>query len=229
MLDRGLAPGTGGIARPHLSVIVDTRTLSTDLTAPDADDTDAASSAPALDGSRWAELPSGSAPWGGRLSPQAVRRISCDAAVSRIVMAGPSQVLDVGRATREWSEPQRRAVNARDRHCRGPNCSRPIAWTSIHHVRWWKRDRGPTNIDNGLALCHHCHRLVHDRGWTVVLDPTTAETTWTSPAGTIRITTPRPSTVDRAGSATTARTEAHAHNSAQPVLLAHASGGPPRR
>nr|WP_274387932.1 HNH endonuclease signature motif containing protein [Salsipaludibacter albus] len=186
-LDHGLAPGTGGITRPHLSVIVDAATLSTDLARLDADQPNSPDAAPMPDDRRWADLPAGDLPWGGLLSPQAVRRLCCDAAVSRVVMDGASQVLDVGRATRDWSGPQRRAVNARDRGCRGPSCDRPMAWTSIHHLQWWSKD-GPTSVDNGLALCHHCHRLVHDHGWTVGLDLDTAVATWTAPDGR-RVTT----------------------------------------
>ena len=247
VLDNGTAPGTGGVARPHLSVLVDLATIDADLRrlagtlgghdgdrgaaagvagvpgagragdadrgrgdagrgdagrtggadgAGDADrggdagDARGVDVAVAADDPAWADLPPGTTPWDGLVSPQAIRRLLCDASVSRIVTDGPSQVLDVGRATREWSEPQRRAVNARDRGCRGPNCSRPIAWTQIHHIRWWERDRGPTNLHNGIALCHHCHRLVHDRGWTVSLDPATAQATWTSPTGSIVIDLP---------------------------------------
>ncbi|MBY5162134.1 HNH endonuclease signature motif containing protein [Salsipaludibacter albus] len=189
VLDRGLAPGTGGVTRPHLSVIVHADTVSAGLADPDAADPDHHAAAPAEDDPRWADLPAGELPWGGKLSPQAVRRTFCDAAVSRIVMAGDSQVLDVGRATRNWSGPQRRAVNARDRGCRGPNCSLPIAWTQVHHLQWWRHD-GPTAVDNGLALCHRCHRLVHDHGWTIDFDPASALATWHSPTGATLVTRP---------------------------------------
>ena len=76
-----------------------------------------------------------------------------------------------------------------------------IAWTAIHHLAWWTRDHGPTNLSNGLALCHHCHRLVHDHRWTVHLDPTTATATWTTPNGTV--TTTRPHTPPRPPPTTT--------------------------
>ncbi|MBY5162935.1 HNH endonuclease signature motif containing protein [Salsipaludibacter albus] len=204
VLDAGLSPSTGGVTRPHVSVIVDASTVATELddladlgdpsspdrstlggSAPDS----SASVAPRPDDPRWADLSPGELPWGGTLSPQAVRRVCCDAAVSRVVMDGPSQVLDVGRATRQWSGPQRRAVNARDRQCRGPHCSRPIAWTSIHHLQWWSAG-GRTSVDNGLALCHDCHRRVHDHGWTVDLDLATARATWTSPTGVTVVTAP---------------------------------------
>lgn len=193
LIDAGLGhldvPTTGGQTRPHLSVVVDLSTLDADL----ADDDGAGPIGP--DDPAWGELPPGDAAWGTTLSPQAVRRICCDADVSRIVTDGTSQVLDAGRATRTWSPAQRRAVNVRDRQCRGPDCARPIGWTHIHHLRWW-RHGGHTTVDNGLALCHHCHRLVHDLGWTVQLDPATAAATWTTPNRQRRIVTrppPRPS------------------------------------
>ena len=189
VLDHGHTPGTGGITRPHLSVTVDHATLSADLTDPNVADRDAADAAIHPADPRWADLPAGTTAWGGTLSPQAVRRLTCDAAVSRIVTAGDSMPMDVGRATRSWSGPQRRAVNVRDRGCRGPSCDRPVAWTQVHHIRWWRHD-GVTSVDNGLAVCHHCHHLVHDRGWTVALDPTTAIATWTSPEGRVVVTHP---------------------------------------
>jgi hypothetical protein len=75
-LDAGAAPVVGGV-RPHLSVIVDVSTLRKD------------------DGHGLAELA-----WSGPLTADQVRLLGCDAAVSRVVMSGPSQILDVGRVTR---------------------------------------------------------------------------------------------------------------------------------
>ena len=46
--------------------------------------------------------------------------IGCDSTVSRIVTAGASQVIDVGRATRTIPPALRRAVSARDGSCVGP-------------------------------------------------------------------------------------------------------------
>ena len=184
VLDGGMTPASGGIARPHLSVIVDLDTVAANLGRNRGD------GPVPPDDPAWAGLTPGETSWGSLLSPQAIHRLLCDASVSRIVMAGRSQVLDVGRAHRDWTEPQRRAVNARDRGCRGPNCTRPIAWTSIHHIAWWHRDRGRTDVANGLALCTHCHHLVHDRGWTVTLDPDTAAASWTAPSGAVTVSRP---------------------------------------
>lgn len=71
----------------------------------------------------------------------------------------------MGRETRVWSVAQRRAVELRDGGRRfpvaeGQNCGRPMGWTDIHHVTWW-RHGGPTATDNGVLLCGHHHRLVH--------------------------------------------------------------------
>jgi len=62
----------------------------------------------------------------GPIGGELVRRLACDASVMRIVMAGASQPLDVGRRTPVVPPAMRRAVIARDRRCRFPGCDRPI-------------------------------------------------------------------------------------------------------
>ncbi|MCZ7525717.1 MAG: DUF222 domain-containing protein [Acidimicrobiia bacterium] len=63
----------------------------------------------------------------GALSAETLRRISCDAAVSRVVTTGSSEPLDVGRASRTVTPAQWRALLVRDRHCVFPGCDRPPA------------------------------------------------------------------------------------------------------
>jgi hypothetical protein len=175
---RGLAhgglPQTGGTV-PQISVVVDLVTLERPVV--DDDET-----APRWDDPAWAGLPTGRTSWGEDLSPQAVRRIVCDAVVTRVVVDGDAAPLEVGRATRQWSPAQRRAANVRDAGCRGPSCDRPAGWTQLHHIRWW-RHGGRTDLHNALSLCSACHHLVHDDGWTPTLDPATADVTWTGPDG----------------------------------------------
>ncbi len=55
---------------------------------------------------------------GGTLSPETLRRLACDAGVSRITTKGVSQPLDLGRKTRVISRAQWLAVVARDGRCR---------------------------------------------------------------------------------------------------------------
>jgi hypothetical protein len=50
----------------------------------------------------------------------------------RVVMAGPSEPLDVGRRTAVIPPDMRRAVIVRDRHCGFPGCDRPHRWWDSH-------------------------------------------------------------------------------------------------
>jgi predicted restriction endonuclease len=81
----------------------------------------------------------------------------------RVVMAGRSEPLDVGRRTPVVSAAMRRAVIVRDRVCRFPGCDRPHTWCDAHHVVHWA-DGGPTAVPNLLLLCRRHHRMVHRRG-----------------------------------------------------------------
>ena len=99
----------------------------------------------------------------GPVPPETARRIACDASVMRVVMAGGSEPLDVGRRTPVVLPAMRRAVIVRDRHCRFPGCDRPHTWCDAHHVVHWA-DGGDTAVPNLLLLCRRHHRLVHDRG-----------------------------------------------------------------
>ncbi len=82
------------------------------------------------------------------------------------LLAGPSQVLDVGRRTRTIPPGLRKAIDARDRHCQFPGCDIPAAWCACHHVTHWSHG-GPTEASNLVLLCHRHHRHVHEDGWTM--------------------------------------------------------------
>ena len=60
----------------------------------------------------------------------------------------------------------------------------PFSQTKVHHVRFWKRDNGPTDLDSLTPLCERCHHLVHEGGWTLTMD-TDRIATWIRPDGTI--------------------------------------------
>ena len=80
----------------------------------------------------WEDLvdPAGSLivlPTGGHVHAETIRRLACDANISRVVMNGRSEVLDVGRSTRTPTAAQARAVLARDKGCAvGPRRSIPL-------------------------------------------------------------------------------------------------------
>jgi hypothetical protein len=78
-----------------------------------------------------------------------------------------STVIDVGRSRRVVSEPARRALTARDGHCRWPGCDRPASWSAAHHVVHWIHG-GTTDLDNLILLCHRHHGMVHEGNWQIV-------------------------------------------------------------
>jgi len=71
--------------------------------------------------------------------------------------------IDVGRSKRVISGPARKALMARDGHCRWPGCERPASWCDGHHVVHWI-DGGGTDLDNLVLLC----RMVHEGGWQLI-------------------------------------------------------------
>jgi hypothetical protein len=141
---------TVGGVRPHVSVIVDHATLASQRG-------DGASVEPAQLG------------WVGPITASEAQLIGCDASVSRILMDGESQVIDVGRATRTIPPALRRAVVARDRTCVAPGCDRLPEHCDVHHVIFWEHG-GETTLENTVLLCRHHHRSVHLRDWRVVVD-----------------------------------------------------------
>ncbi len=96
----------------------------------------------------------------GPIHPEIVRRLACDASVSRIITQGKSEPLEIGRRTAVVPAPMRRAVIVRDRHCRFPGCDRPPPWCDAHHAEHWA-DGGVTALSNLMLLCRRHHRLVH--------------------------------------------------------------------
>jgi len=140
-LDSSGRPDAGS-ERPHVAVIVDLRSLEGRV------------------GHR-SELDHA-----GPVHPESVRRLVCDASISRVVTRGGSEPLDVGRRTAVVPVPMRRAVIVRDRHCRFPGCDRPPPWCDAHHVKHWA-DGGTTSVNNLILMCRRHHRLVHEGGFEI--------------------------------------------------------------
>ena len=100
------------------------------------------------------------------LTADEIRRISCDANLTRVVFGPDSQPLDVGRTKRLVTPALRIAVMARDLHCVFPGCDRPASWCDVHHLIPWSQG-GPTSLDNLVLLCRHHHTLIHEGGWRI--------------------------------------------------------------
>ena len=101
------------------------------------------------------------------ISAKAVERIACDCAVTRIVLGSDSTVIDVGRAKRTISGPQRKALKVRDGGCTWPGCDRPVSMTEGHHLIHWIHN-GPGDLPNLTLLCYRHHWMVHEGGWQIV-------------------------------------------------------------
>lgn len=103
------------------------------------------------------------------LDATTVERLMCDCVLSRILMSG-SVVLDAGRPSRTIPHSIRRAVIARDRHCRYGACDRPAAWADVHHIKEW-RAGGTHSLDNCVLLCGRHHDRIHRLGETIAMHP----------------------------------------------------------
>jgi hypothetical protein len=93
-------------------------------------------------------------------------------------LGGPSLPLDVG-VSRDIPAAIRRAVILRDQHCRFPGgCDQPAAGCEVHHLQH-RKDGGPTSVTDCALFCFFHHQVViHQWGWTVVLNPDGTTTAW---------------------------------------------------
>ncbi len=93
-------------------------------------------------------------------------------------LGGPSLPLDVG-VSRDIPAAIRRAVILRDQHCRFPGgCDQPAAACEVHHLTH-KADGGKTSVKDCALFCTFHHQVViHQQGWTVVLNPDGTTTAW---------------------------------------------------
>lgn len=104
---------------------------------------------------------------GQLLDAAAISALSCDSVVQRVMMNG-SKVLALGREERTARPWQRRAVIARDRHCRAPGCRQRPRFCDVHHVDHWI-DGGRTDVDRMVLLCGTHHREFHKVGYRMEL------------------------------------------------------------
>lgn len=104
------------------------------------------------------------------ISATTARRMSADAQLIPAVLGGEGLPLDLGRSARLFSRAQRLALAERDGGC--ASCGQNIAYVDAHHIRWWERDAGPTDLHNGVMLCSFCHHRIHREGWGIRADRT---------------------------------------------------------
>ena len=99
---------------------------------------------------------------------ESVRRIACDSDRVVLVEDEEGEPLSVGRKTRIVPAAIKRALWARDRGCRFPDCGRR-RFVDAHHIEHWSAG-GETSLPNLLLLCSRHHRLVHEGGFRIGKD-----------------------------------------------------------
>lgn len=134
--------GTLNGARPHLSVVVDWSRLC---------------SGSGADSPRW--VPPARLEGFGPICDTLLRKLACDAGVSRVVTDPKGKPLNLGRTARTARPHQRRGLRVRDRgRCSTPGCV--STRVEIHHVLHWV-DGGSTDVDQMVSACTRCHTLIH--------------------------------------------------------------------
>jgi hypothetical protein len=101
------------------------------------------------------------------VSIETIERLACSGDTVEVGFGGDGQPLDVGREQRFYTRPQRTALALRDGGCRWPGCERPPSWTEAHHTKYWSRDRGKTDVADGILLCRYHHLLAHNNHWEI--------------------------------------------------------------
>ena len=94
-------------------------------------------------------------------STSQARRLACNAGILPAILGGTSVPLDLGREQRLFSNHQRTALATFYDECATIGCTRPYAWTELHHLDPWT-NHGPTDLNNAIPLCGHHHRRIHD-------------------------------------------------------------------
>lgn len=124
---------------------------------------------------------------GSPIPPMVIVAQSIRARIRRVVLRGGSVIVDAGRSRRLFSGPQRDLVRLRDGGCASPFC-RARHWSiEVDHLLEWS-DGGPTDLDNGTALCRQDHRI-KSRGDLVPSRRSDGGLDWFNRAGNLLATT----------------------------------------
>ncbi|MGZ4464449.1 MAG: DUF222 domain-containing protein, partial [Nocardioides sp.] len=107
---------------------------------------------------------------GEEITAGQARRLACEAGIIPAVLGGQSQVLDLGRKRRFYSESQRIALALEQGGCTADGCDWPPGLCHAHHDLRWS-DGGPTDKTHGRLLCPKHHARAHDPAYTMAKLP----------------------------------------------------------
>jgi hypothetical protein len=181
-LREGRAPTVAGM-RPHIGLLMPVKRYL-DLHDHTAEDPPSAADDGSGDRDHDTDGPAVLTGW-GPIPDALTSRLSCDAILQQLWLHPDNGVpLKLGRAYRNTPPALRRALAARDPHCRWPGCKIPASWCDSHHLREWIRDHGETDVENLVLLCRYHHVCMHERGWSLHRDPANGWIFVTRPDGT---------------------------------------------
>ena len=98
------------------------------------------------------------------ISAAEARRLACTAGIVPAVLGGASQLLDLGRGHRFFTEAQRVAGALRHQSCAAEGCDVPYAGCEAHHRTPWHTG-GRTDLRDLVPLCGFHHQRIHDPGY----------------------------------------------------------------
>lgn len=110
------------------------------------------------------------------------QRHMCSGGVAELTSDETGNPLDLEREQRLFSAKQKKVLAAKWGGCAVTGCERPASWTEAHHIQHWSRDRGKTNILDGILLCRHHHLLFHNNGWEITRE---GHTYWLIPPSAV--------------------------------------------
>ena len=114
---------------------------------------------------------------GQHLDDTDAARILCDSNI-QVLVHHKGVPLWMSNEKEAFTRDQRRALKFRASHsgCEFPGCPQQ-RYLHGHHVIYRAND-GPTALDNGVLLCGHHHRKLHNQHWTVTSDTPQTFTFW---------------------------------------------------
>jgi hypothetical protein len=98
------------------------------------------------------------------ITPETVRRLTCDADLHRVITHAKSAVIEYGQATRTVPDNLWRLLVMRDGSCRFPGCPITAEGCDAHHAEHYA-DGGPTELANLTLLCWFHHHWMHEMRW----------------------------------------------------------------
>ena len=105
----------------------------------------------------------------GPVPRQFLGTLSPDTELAGMIFDRAGRPLWLGRNQRLGNAAQRLAVAIRDGGCF--ECGAPMHRCELHHMQEWHRDRGPTDVDNLVAVCRQHHKWLDTNNLVVRRTP----------------------------------------------------------